>query len=69
MDCYYASGTGKETERSTVVIPLVKFTVPDWGDKVDSGIGFSYRPARLHRMEGRYDHRYKQPYAGVIQGI
>jgi len=23
------------------------FIVPDWGDKVDSGIGLSYRPARL----------------------
>ncbi len=27
-----------------------KFLVPDWGDKV-SGIGLSYRPARLHRLE------------------
>ncbi len=24
--------------------------VPDWGDIVDSGIGLSYRPARLHRL-------------------
>jgi hypothetical protein len=24
------------------------------GDKVDSGIGLSYRPARLHRLTGRY---------------
>ncbi len=33
-----------------------KFIVPDWGggDKVDSGIGLSYRPARLHRLAGRY---------------
>jgi hypothetical protein len=32
-----------------------KFLVPDWGDIVDSGIGLSYRPARLHRLAGRYD--------------
>jgi hypothetical protein len=24
--------------------PVVKFLVPGWGDKVDSGIGLSYRP-------------------------
>ncbi len=28
---------------------------PEWGDKVDYGIGLSYRPARLHRLAGRYD--------------
>ncbi len=28
-----------------------KFVVPDWGDKVDSGMG----PARLHMLAGRYD--------------
>jgi hypothetical protein len=32
-----------------------KFIVPDWGDKVDSGIGLLYRPARLHRFEGLHD--------------
>jgi hypothetical protein len=32
-----------------------KFIVPDWGNKVNSGIGLSYRPARLHRLAGRYD--------------
>jgi hypothetical protein len=35
--------------------PVAKFIVPDWGDKVDSGIGLSYRPARIHRLTGRYD--------------
>jgi hypothetical protein len=25
------------------------------GNKVDYGIGLSYRPARLHRQAGRYD--------------
>jgi hypothetical protein len=33
---------------------VVKFIVPDWGDKVNSGIGLSCRPARLHRLAGRY---------------
>jgi hypothetical protein len=26
------------------------------GDKVNSGIGLSYRPDRLHRLAGRYDY-------------
>ncbi len=36
---------------------VAKFIVPDWGDKVDSGIGLSFRPAtaRLHWLAGRYD--------------
>ncbi len=33
----------------------VKFLVPDWGDIVNSGIGLSYRPARLHRLAGPYN--------------
>ncbi len=32
-----------------------QFLVPDWRDKVDYGIGLSYRPAKLHRLAGRYD--------------
>jgi hypothetical protein len=32
-----------------------QFRVPDWGDKVDYGIGLSYRPVWLHRLAGRYD--------------
>ncbi len=28
---------------------------PDWGDKVNSGIGLSHWPARLHGLAGRYD--------------
>jgi hypothetical protein len=31
-----------------VLQPVVKFIVPDWGDKVDSGMGLSHGPARLH---------------------
>jgi hypothetical protein len=34
---------------------VVEFIDPDWGDKVNSGIGLSYRPARLHGLAGRYD--------------
>jgi hypothetical protein len=30
---------------------LAKFIDPDWEDKVNSGIGWSYRLARLHRLE------------------
>jgi hypothetical protein len=30
-----------------------QFLVPDWGDKVDYGLGLSYRPASL--LAGRYD--------------
>jgi hypothetical protein len=30
--------------------PVAKFFVPDNGEKVDSGIRLSYRPARLHRL-------------------
>ncbi len=44
-------------------LPVAKFIVPDWGDKVDSGIGLSYRPARQHLLAGRYD-LVRQPYAG-----
>jgi hypothetical protein len=35
--------------------PEAKFIFPDRGDKVNSGIGLSYRPARLHRLASRYD--------------
>ncbi len=34
---------------------VAKFIVPDWGDKVDSGMGLTYRAARLHRLAGRYE--------------
>ncbi len=33
---------------------VAKFIVPDWRDKVSSGIGLSYRPASLHWLAGRY---------------
>ncbi len=28
-----------------------QFIVLDWGDKVDCGIGLSYRPVRLHTVD------------------
>ncbi len=34
---------------------VVEFIDSDWGDKVNSGIGLSYRPARLHWLASRYD--------------
>ncbi len=40
----------------TPVNSIAKFIIPDWGDKVDSGKGLAYLPARLHyRLAGRYD--------------
>ncbi len=36
-------------------LTVAKFIVPDVGDKVNSGVGLSYRPARLRRLAGRYD--------------
>jgi hypothetical protein len=34
---------------------VAEFINPDWRDKVNSGIGLSYRPARLHGLRGRYN--------------
>ncbi len=31
---------------------VAKFIVPDWEDKVDSGIGLSYRPASICKPAG-----------------
>jgi hypothetical protein len=33
-------------ERYTVHNSVAKFIVPDWGDKLNSGLGLSYRPSR-----------------------
>jgi hypothetical protein len=40
---------------------VAKFIVPEWGDKVESGIGLSYRPVSLCNLAGRY----RLPNAGV----
>ncbi len=51
------------------VSKIAKFIVPDWGDKVDSGIGLSYRPAGLHRLTGRYDYPMPESTISPIQGL
>jgi hypothetical protein len=35
--------------------PVAEFLDPGWGDKVNSGIGLSYRPAKPGSLAGRYD--------------
>jgi hypothetical protein len=35
---------------------VAKFLVPDWGYKVDCGIGLSYWPASICSLAGRYDY-------------
>ncbi len=46
-----------------------KFIVSDWGDKVDFGIGLSYRPTRLHRRACRYDNPMPESTGTPIQGL
>ncbi len=41
--------------------PVAKFSVSDWGDIVDSGIGVTYWPASLYSLEGPV----RRPYASV----
>jgi hypothetical protein len=40
---------------------------PDWGVEVNSGIGLSYRPARLHGLTGRYDN--PMPELTILQSL
>ncbi len=35
--------------------PVAEFINSDGGDKINSGIGLSYRPDRLHGLAGRYE--------------
>ncbi len=50
---------------------IAKFLVPDWGDKVNSGIGLSYRPAtaRLHRLAGQYNNPMPESTISPGQGL
>ncbi len=48
---------------------LAKFVVPDWGDKVDSDIGLSYRPASLCSVAGRYDNTMPESTISPSQGL
>ncbi len=49
------AGEGGGGDREGTMTTVAKFIAPDWEDKVDSGIGLSYRLAMLHRLAGRYD--------------
>jgi hypothetical protein len=42
-------------------VPVATFIVPGWEDKVNTGIEFSYRPARLLRPTGLYDNLMPEP--------
>ncbi len=42
--------------------PIAKFLVPDWGDKIDSGIGLSYPTGPPATQDGR---PVRQPYVEV----
>jgi hypothetical protein len=50
-------------------IPLDKFIVPDWEDKVDTDIGLSYRHDKLHRLAGRYGNPLPESTMSPIQGL
>ncbi len=56
-------------------IPLLLFQLnsiilsPWLGDIVDSGIGLSYRPAMLHRLEGWYDNPLPESTISPSQGL
>jgi hypothetical protein len=52
--CFSESKLMRESV-TLVSMNVAKFLVPDWGEIVDSGIGLSYRQARLHVLAGRYD--------------
>ncbi len=52
--CESAGAQGTKQKAVNLLYSEAEFIVPDWGDKVNSGIGLSYRPARLHRLAGRY---------------
>jgi hypothetical protein len=48
---------------------VAKFLVPDWEVLVDSCIGLSHRPARLHRMAGRYDNPMPESTISPSEGL
>ncbi len=48
--------------------PVAEFLDPGWGDKVDSGIGLSYRLAGLLRLVGRYDNPMPESTLSPSQG-
>ncbi len=48
---------------------VAKFLVPHWEDIVDYDIGLSYRPARLHRLEDRYNNPISESTISHSQGL
>ncbi len=46
-----------------------KFLVPHWGDKVNSGLGLSYRPARLLRLAVQYSKHMPESTMSPNQGL
>jgi hypothetical protein len=63
-EMYYA----KSREESYLCTEAI-FIVPDRGDEVDIGMGLSYRPARLHRLVGRYDKPMLESTISPSQGL
>ena len=47
--------TAREITAKSNIVLSSRIHSPWLGDKVDSVIGLSYRPARQHRLTGRYD--------------
>jgi hypothetical protein len=45
---------------------VAEFIDPDWGHKVNSGVGLANRPARLHGLAGRYDNPVLFPSKGFM---
>ncbi len=49
--------------------PVDEFSPRRGGDKVDYGIGLSYRPSRLHWLAGRYDNPMPESITSPSQGL
>ncbi len=63
-----------ERAKLTICLPLqhcieAKFLVSDWGNIVNSGIGLSYRSARLHWLAGLCDNTLPQSTIFPSQGL
>ncbi len=41
--------------KQNIIRSVAEFIDSDWEDKVNSGVGLSYRAARLHGQAGLYD--------------
>jgi hypothetical protein len=54
-DHIFAMFVINQSTSTSIPYAVAKFIVLYWGDKVDYGIGLSYRPASLCSLTGRYD--------------